>query len=45
MNRREMTKEYKNGLRPMGIVQVKNIGNNRVYLAASCFEILSLFFS
>ena len=35
MNRREMIKEYKNSLRPMGIVQVKNIRNNRVYLAAS----------
>jgi hypothetical protein len=35
MNRREMTKEYKNSLRPMGIVQVKNIRNGRVYLTAS----------
>ena len=35
MNRREMIKEYKNSLRPMGIVQVKNIRNGRVYLAAS----------
>jgi hypothetical protein len=30
MNRREMIKAYKNTLRPMGIVQVKNTGNNRV---------------
>src|ERR1700690_4034174 len=35
MNRRERIKEYKNSLRPMGIVQVKNIRNSRVYLAAS----------
>ena len=35
MNRREMIKEYKNSLRPMGIVQVKNIKNGRVYLTAS----------
>ncbi len=35
MNRREMIKEYKNSLRPMGIVQVKNIRNGRVYLTAS----------
>jgi hypothetical protein len=35
MNRREIIKEYKSSLRPMGIVQVKNIRNNRVYLAAS----------
>jgi hypothetical protein len=30
-----MIKEYKNSLRPMGIVQVKNTRNNRVYLTAS----------
>jgi nitrate/nitrite-specific signal transduction histidine kinase len=35
MNRREIIKEYKNSIRPMGIVQVKNIKNGRVYLAAS----------
>ena len=35
MNRREMIKEYKNSLRPMGIVQVKNLRSNRVYLKAS----------
>lgn len=35
MNRREMIKEYKNSPRPMGIVQVRNLRNNRVYLAAS----------
>jgi len=35
INRREMIKEYKNTLRPMGIVQVRNIKNGRVYLAAS----------
>ena len=35
MNRRDMIKEYKNSLRPMGIVQVRNITNGRVYLAAS----------
>ena len=35
MNRREVSKEYKNSLRPMGIVQVRNIVNNRVYLTAS----------
>jgi hypothetical protein len=35
MNRREMIKEYKNTSRPMGIVQVKNIRNGRVYITAS----------
>jgi len=35
MNRRKLIKEYKNSIRPMGIVQVKNIRNNRVYLTAS----------
>jgi len=35
MNRREVIKEYKNSLRPMGIVQVRNTRNNRVYLTAS----------
>jgi hypothetical protein len=35
MNRREIIKGYKNSLRPMGVVQVKNLTNNRVYLTAS----------
>jgi hypothetical protein len=35
MNRKEIVKEYKNSLRPMGIVQVKNLRNNRVYLTPS----------
>jgi len=35
INSREMIKEYKNSIRPMGIVQVRNIRNNRVYLTAS----------
>jgi len=35
MNRREIIKEYKKSLRPMGIVQVRNIRNGRVYLSAS----------
>jgi hypothetical protein len=35
MNRREMIREYKSSLRPMGIVQVKNLKNGRVYLTAS----------
>jgi hypothetical protein len=35
MNRKELVKEYKNTLRPMGIVQVKNSKNGRAYLAAS----------
>lgn len=35
MDRREMTIKYKNAIRPMGIVQVRNIRNNRVYLTAS----------
>ena len=30
MNRKELIKEYKGTLQPMGIVQVKNIKNNRV---------------
>ena len=35
MNRRKITKEYKDSIRPMGIVQVRNIRNNRIYLTAS----------
>ena len=35
MNRREMIKEYKRTIQPMGIVQVKNMKNSRVYLTAS----------
>ena len=35
MDRREVIKKYKNSIRPMGIVQVRNIRNNRVYLTAS----------
>ena len=35
MNRREVIKEYKNSIRPMEIVHVRNIRNNRVYLTAS----------
>jgi hypothetical protein len=35
MNRKEMLKEYKNSSRPMGIVQIKNITNGRVYIMAS----------
>jgi hypothetical protein len=35
MNRKEMIREYKKTIRPMGIVQVRNIKNNRVYLTAS----------
>jgi hypothetical protein len=35
MNRKEAIKEYKSSLRPMGIVQVRNAKNGRVYLGAS----------
>jgi hypothetical protein len=35
MDRWEVIKKYKNSIRPMGIVQVRNIRNNRVYLTAS----------
>ncbi len=35
MNRKEIIKEYKKNIQPMGIVQVRNIRNNRVYLTAS----------
>jgi hypothetical protein len=35
MNRKELIKEYKTTLRPMGIVQVKNSKNGRMYLTAS----------
>ena len=35
MDRREVIKEYKNSIQPMGIVQVRNIRNKRVYLTAS----------
>jgi len=34
-DRRDLIKEYKNSARPMGIVQVRNTANNRVYLTAS----------
>jgi len=34
-DRREMIREYKKSIRPMGIVQVRNIRNDRVYLTAS----------
>ncbi len=35
MDRREMIKEYKRTLQPMGIVQVKNIKTGRVYITSS----------
>lgn len=35
MDRREMIKEYKRTLQPMGIVQVKNVRNGRIYIVAS----------
>jgi hypothetical protein len=35
MNRKELIREYKNTLRPMGIVQVRNLKNGRVYLMPS----------
>ena len=35
MDRRKIIKEYKKTLQPMGIVQVKNIKNGRVYITAS----------
>ena len=35
MKRKELIKEYKNSLRPMGIVQVRNLRDNRVYITAS----------
>lgn len=35
MNRKELIKEYKGTVRPMGIVQVLNRANGRVYLTAS----------
>lgn len=35
MNRKDAIKEYKKTIQPMGIVQVRNIRNNRVYLTAS----------
>lgn len=35
MDRRKVIKEYKRTLQPMGIVQVKNIKNGRVYITAS----------
>jgi hypothetical protein len=35
MNRREVIKEYKKTVPPMGIVQVRNVKNNRVFLMAS----------
>jgi hypothetical protein len=34
-NRKEIIKEYKKTIQPMGIVQVRNIKNNRVYITAS----------
>ena len=35
VNRRDVIREYKKCIQPMGIVQVKNIRDNRVYLTAS----------
>ena len=35
INRKELTRKYKETIRPMGIVQVRNLRNNRVYLMAS----------
>ena len=35
MDRRERIKEYKKSIQPMGVVQVRNIRNNRVYLTSS----------
>jgi|WetSurSiteA1Bulk_404760.scaffolds.fasta_scaffold319747_1 hypothetical protein len=35
MNRKEPIKEYKNSVRPMGRLQVKNITNGRIYITAS----------
>ncbi|HTG00843.1 MAG TPA: GIY-YIG nuclease family protein [Nitrospirota bacterium] len=35
MDRKELIKEYKTTLRPMGIVQVRNKRNSRAYLTAS----------
>jgi hypothetical protein len=35
MNRKEIVKEYKKTIQPMGIVQVRNLTNGRVYLTAS----------
>lgn len=35
MDRREVIKKYKSTLKPMGIVQVKNIKNGRVYITSS----------
>ncbi len=35
MDRKDAIKEYKKTIQPMGIVQVRNTRNNRLYLAAS----------
>ena len=35
MDRRDAIKEYKKTVQPMGIVQVRNLRDNRVYLTAS----------
>ena len=35
MSRKEAIREYKKTIQPMGIVQVKNTKNNRVYLTSS----------
>ena len=35
MNRKELIKEYKKIIQPMGLVQVRNIRNNRLYLTSS----------
>lgn len=35
MNRKEAIREYKKAIQPMGVVQVRNIRNGRVYLTAS----------
>jgi hypothetical protein len=35
MDRREIVREYKKSIQPMGVVQVKNLTNGCVYLTAS----------
>lgn len=35
MNKKELKKQYKQTLRPMGIFQIKNLVNNRIFIGSS----------
>ncbi len=35
MDKKELKKQYKQTLRPMGIFQIKNLANNKIFIASS----------